>query len=144
MDTATASSIWAPSSTQEQSHLLKTQAWYDHRHIENPSKTFQEASLVAQWQRNWLPMQETQVRSLVPEDPTCPGASKPVCHNCLDLCSRAWEPQLLKPSGPRACAPQQETPPQWEALTLQVESSLCSPQLEKKPKQQQRTPISPK
>ena len=30
----------------------------------------------------------------------------------LSLCSRAWEPQLLKPMHPRAHASQQEKPPQ--------------------------------
>ena len=29
-----------------------------------------------------LQMQETQVRSLIQEDPTCHGATKPVHHNC--------------------------------------------------------------
>ena len=38
-------------------------------------------SLVAQWLRLRLPMQGTQVRSLVQEDPTCCGATKPVHHN---------------------------------------------------------------
>ena len=38
-------------------------------------------SLVAQWLRIRLPMQGTQVRSLVREDPTCRGATKPVRHN---------------------------------------------------------------
>ena len=28
-----------------------------------------------------LPMQGTRVRALVQEDPTCHGATKPVCHN---------------------------------------------------------------
>ena len=37
--------------------------------------------LVAQWLRTCLPMQGTQVRALVQEDPTCRGATKPVCHN---------------------------------------------------------------
>ena len=32
----------------------------------------------------------------------------------LSLCCRAWELQLLKPTQPRACALQQETPLQWE------------------------------
>ena len=40
------------------------------------------ASLVAQWLRICLPMQGTQVRALVREDPTCCGAAKPMCHNC--------------------------------------------------------------
>ena len=44
-------------------------------------KTVWWASLVAQWLRIRLPMQGTQVRSLVQEDPTCCRATKPVCHN---------------------------------------------------------------
>ena len=39
------------------------------------------ASLVAQWLRMCLPMQGTQVRTLVWEDPTCRGAAGPVSHN---------------------------------------------------------------
>ena len=39
------------------------------------------ASLVVQWLRIRLPMQETRVRALVREDPTCRGATKPVCRN---------------------------------------------------------------
>ena len=39
------------------------------------------ASLVVQWLRIHLPMQGTRVRALVREDPTCRGATKPVCHN---------------------------------------------------------------
>ena len=39
------------------------------------------ASLVAQWLRIRLPMQGTQVRALVRKDPTCRGATNPVCHN---------------------------------------------------------------
>ncbi|KAJ8778147.1 hypothetical protein J1605_013863 [Eschrichtius robustus] len=41
----------------------------------------QRAPLVAQWLRIHLPMQGTRVRALVREDPTCRGATKPVCHN---------------------------------------------------------------
>ena len=39
------------------------------------------ASLVAQWLRICLPMQEARVRALVWEDPTCHGATRPVSHN---------------------------------------------------------------
>ena len=39
------------------------------------------ASLVAQWLRIHLPVQGIRVRSLVREDPTCCGATKPVSHN---------------------------------------------------------------
>ena len=38
-------------------------------------------SLVAQWLRICLPMQGTQVRALLQEDPTCRGATKPMRHN---------------------------------------------------------------
>ena len=37
------------------------------------------ASLVAQWLR--IRLQKTRVQALVQEDPTCCGATKPVCHN---------------------------------------------------------------
>ena len=45
------------------------------------SKVLGGASLVAQWLRIRLPMQGTQVQSLVGEDPTCHRATKPMCHN---------------------------------------------------------------
>ena len=38
-------------------------------------------SLVAQWLRIRLPMQDTRVRALVREDPTCHGVTKPMRHN---------------------------------------------------------------
>ena len=45
------------------------------------AKRQSRASLVAQWLRIRLPMQGTQVRALVQEDPTCRRATKPVHHN---------------------------------------------------------------
>ena len=39
------------------------------------------ASVLAQSLRIRLPMQGTRVWALVREDPTCHGATKPVCHN---------------------------------------------------------------
>ena len=51
----------------------------------NPLGVFENmllgASLVVQWLRIRLPVQGTQVRALVREDPTCRGATKPVRHN---------------------------------------------------------------
>ena len=38
----------------------------------------------------------------------------------LSLCSRACQPQLLKPTCPKAYAPQQEKPPQWKAHNQRV------------------------
>ena len=62
-------------------------------------------SLVAQWLRICLPIQGTQVQSLVREDPTCHGATKPVCRNywacALEPASHnywACVLQLLKPA----------------------------------------------
>ena len=53
----------------------------------------------------------------IQEDPTCHGANKSVHHN--------WARVL-----------QQEKPLQWEAYASQLESSPCSPQLEKAHTQQ--------
>ena len=50
------------------------------------------ASLVAQWLRICLPRQGTRFGALVWEDPTCRGATKPMCHSYV-----ARVPQLLKP-----------------------------------------------
>ena len=44
-------------------------------------KVNEETSLLAQWLRICLPMQETRFRAVIWEDPTCRGATKPVCHN---------------------------------------------------------------
>ena len=66
------------------------------KEIENvtPNQTgVSGTSLVIQWMRVHL-----QVLSLVWEDPTCHGATEP-------------EPQLLKPTCPRACAPQGRVDP---------------------------------
>ena len=85
-------------------------------------------------------MQETWVRFLIQEDPTCLGTAKPMCHNywacALEPGScNYWVqmPQLLKPLSPRAHAPQQEKLQQWEACILQLESRPCTQQLEKSP-----------
>ena len=48
---------------------------YNQKHISKGT------SLVAQWLRIRLPMQETRVQALAREDPTCRGAAKPVRHN---------------------------------------------------------------
>ena len=71
------------------------------------SNIFLLASLVAQWLRIHLPM---QVWSLVWEDPTYLGATKPKHHNYWACALEPESPQLLKPTGPKAHAPQQEKP----------------------------------
>ena len=52
-------------------------------------------SLVVLWLRIHLPMQETRVQSLIWEDPTCSGATKP----CTTTAAQA----------PRACASNQSS-----------------------------------
>ena len=76
-------------------------------------KKIRRTFLVVQCLRICLAMQGTWVWSLVWEDSTFHGATKPVCH---DHWSRAL---------------QQEKPPQWEACVLHLENSPHSPQLEK-------------
>ena len=68
--------------------LVTVGDWFQDPHrYQNPRmlkshlKWFSRASLVAQWLRICLPMQETGVRDLVQEDPTCRRATKPVSHN---------------------------------------------------------------
>ena len=119
------------------------------------------ASLVVLWLRTRLPMQGTRVRALVLEDPTCRGATKPVCHNywacalepvshnywarvpqLLSLCATTTEPvchnywarvpQLLSP-----CATTTE-PMCLEPTHCNEVQCPPSPQLEKARVQQQR------
>ena len=75
-------------------------------------------SLGAQWLRISLPMQGTQVRALVREDPTCHRATKPVRHNYW-ACALEPTSHTTETRGPTACALQQEKPPQWEACAPQ-------------------------
>jgi len=89
-------------------------------------------------------MEGMRVWCLVWNDPMCHGPAKPVCHNYLTYALEptyrdCWAPvlKLLKPA-PRACAPQQEKPRQWEACVPQADRSPCSPQIEKARMQQQR------
>ena len=96
--------------------------------------------MVVRWGRICLLMQETQVWSLVPEDPTCLRATKPqqlrLCFRAhaveprgtspLSSCDAATEARML-----RAWAAQWEKLPQEEVCTLQLENSPCSAQGEK-------------
>ena len=94
---------------------------------------------MVQWIRIQLPMQRTQVRSLVWGHPSCCRAAKPMGHNYW-----AQVPQLLKPACSRAGALKQEKPPQWEGRTLQLESCPHSPDLEKSPCKTTKTQHSQK
>ena len=112
--------------------------------IEGHESVSRGTSLVAQWLRIRLPMQGTRVWALVQEDPTCRGASKPVCHNywawALESVSHnywACVPQLLKPAHLEP-VPQQEKPQQWDARAPQWRVAPRSLQLEKARVQQRR------
>ena len=95
-------------------------------------------SLVAQWSRMCLPMQETRIWPLVWEDPTCQQRNYTCAPQLLNLCSKAgnhnyWghTPQLLKPVHSGAWVQQQERPLQWETHALHLESRPRLLQLEK-------------
>ena len=86
---------------------LSSSFWSEESHplILKIAKVDDRASLVAQWLRIRLPMQGTWVPALVREDPTCRGATKPVCHKywafTLEPSSHSYwahVPQLLKPA----------------------------------------------
>ena len=95
------------------------------------------ASLVVQWLRIRLPMQETRVRALVWEDPTCRGVTKPVRHNywacALEPASHnywARVPQLLKPTCLEPLIPTREATT-MRSLCTTMKSSPRSQQPEK-------------
>ena len=77
------------------------------------------ASLVVQWLRIRLAVQGTLVQSLVREDPTCLGATKPMCPNYWSFGART----------------QQEKPPQWVAPAHHNE---------RKPEYSNKDPAQPK
>ena len=76
--------------------------WFTHEEV-HP-----RAPLVAQWWGIHLPGRETQVWSLAGRIPRARSSLQ-----LLRLCSRAREPQLLKPERPSAHAPQEKLL-QWE------------------------------
>ena len=101
------------------------------------------ASLVSQGLRIHLPMQRTRVQSLVREDPTCRGATKPVRHNCwactLEPASHNWAcvPQLLKPACLEPCSATREATVMRSPRTT-MKGNPRLPQLEKAHVQQRR------
>ena len=108
-----------------------------------------KVTLVVQWIRIHLPVQETCVWSLVQEGPTCHGATKSVLHNYWSLCSRAQELQLRSPhaTAPGVCTPWSpcsapEKPLQREAQVPQLESSPHSWQLEEKTHAATKNPVA--
>ena len=87
---------------------------------------------MAQWLRIYLPMQGTQVWSLVQEDPTCRRATKPVCHNYWARMLQLLKPVLLEPVLRNQEATAMRSP------RTATKSSPRSPQLEEAHAQQRR------
>ena len=134
----------------QSAHQKEASSCYDCGTHEHCTKLLQRSksrtSLVAQWLRICLPMQGTQVRALVWEDPTCHGATKPVRHNywaCAlepeatttePTCHNYWAHvlQLLKPVCLEPVLRNKRSP------RTATKSSPCSPKLEKARAQQRR------
>ena len=102
--------------------------WGREKHYKESPKG---ALLVAQLQRIHLPMQEAWVQSLIWEDPTHCGATKPMYHNywacVLEAGSRNyWSPHALEPAFQQENTAVRNPGPQ-------PESGPCSPQLAQSP-----------
>ena len=90
-------------------------------------------SLVVEWARIRLLMHGTHVRSLVREDSTCRGATKPSSPQLLSLCAAATEAHVQ-----RACAPQTREVTALRSSCTAMKSSPHLLQLEKAHAQQWR------
>ena len=66
---------------QEYTELYKKELHDSNRVHQKENLRHSGASLVVQWIRIRLPMQETQVRSLVQKAPACHGVTKPMHYN---------------------------------------------------------------
>ena len=119
-------SCWTPYNAQDspsQQRILQPNMPTVPR-MRNPVKNGSRGtSRVAYWMGVCLPMQKTQVQTLVQEDPTC---------------LRATKPTTTELPCPRICAPQQLKPPQGGALTLQWRVAPNSLQLEEAQEKQWR------
>ena len=76
-------------------------------------------------------MQGTRVQSLVREDPTCRGATKPCATTTEPVLYSLWA-TTTEAHAPRARAPQQEKPPQWEARAPQRRPNTAKNKKKKK------------
>ena len=103
--------------TKHQHRFLRIQLFICERRM--------QASLVAQWWRVSLSMQETQVRSLTWEDPTCSGATKSMHHNYWGCEGRLLKTVLLEPVLCHKRREEHQKRAQWETHTMQLESSPC-------------------
>ena len=132
--------------------------WYDNRsrswvmHFEDEIRGH-ETSLVAQWLRICLPMQGTLVRSLVQEDPTCCGATKPVSHHywacALEPASHIYRAHVLQVLKAVRLEPVLHNKSNKRSTTMRsprttAKSNPRWPQLEKSPRAATKTQCSQK
>ena len=94
-------------------------------------------SLVAQWLRICLPMQGTRIRALLWEDPTCHGATNPVCHNYWACTLEPANHNYWSLCAQSLCSATREATSTRSPHTT-TKSSLHLPQLEKASTQQRR------
>ena len=102
-------------------------------------KTLWGLPLVVQWIRICLPVQGTQIQSLVCKDSTNCGATNPGSHNNWVVCHNYGSSSASTTGAPtpRACAPQKRSHC-GEKSPHSMKSRPCSPQLEKTCMQQRR------
>ena len=111
---------WSPPCLWLQNYLLIAWVLFEKQELGSHARV--RASLVTQWSRIHLPMQETWIWSLIQEDPTKPQLLCPVL--------QSLGATNAKPMCPRARAQQQRKTPQWAANAPQQEGSPRLPQLE--------------
>ena len=93
----------------EEWKALETTTKVHKNYLNLKSMTVYGTSLVAQWLRICLPMQGTQVLSLLQEGSTCHAATKPACHDHWahapgsrvatpePVCHNSWSSSALEP-----------------------------------------------
>ena len=97
---------------------FKAGEWYDLIYLFK--KITSGASLMVQWLRICLAMQETPVSSLVWEDPTCLRVTEPRHHSC-QACVLEPVSHNYRAHVPRVCVSQQKNTLQRKACTSQLE-----------------------
>ena len=84
------------------------------------------ASLVAHWLRTHLPMQGTRLQSLIREDPTCPKATQPVCHNYWACALEPGSRSSWSPCAESLCSATREATAMRGQHTTTIEYSLLT------------------
>ena len=94
-------------------------------------------SRTPRWLRICLPMQGTGFNLQPGKIPHAKG-------QIISPCTTTTEPTNTKAHMPRVCTLQQETPPQWEAWALQLETEASACNNYRKPAHSNEDPVQPK